>query len=87
MGEDEDILLDAEKQQRGKMMIFPSDTPSKTHMDYTTYVPAWGLLRAEPTNPMGNPMLGSGVEGTIPLTSLTTGVGQMKLDAPPRYVR
>ena len=85
MGGSDGILLDVEKQQRGKMAMFPSDHMPKTHEDYTASAPAWEPLGVGSTNLVGGTALGNGMSRNIPLMPLATRVGQMKLDAPPRY--
>ena len=67
------------------MAMFPSDYMSKSHEDYTASMLAWEPLGVGSTNPVGGTALGSGLSGNIPLMPLAIGVGQMKLDAPPRY--
>ena len=82
IGGSDGILLDAEKQQREKMAMFPSDHMPKTHEDYTMFAPAWEPLGVGSTNPVGGTALGSGMKGNILLMPLATGVGQMKPDVP-----
>ena len=81
----EEIVLDATKQQRGKMAIFPGDHVSMAYENHNVSVPAWEPLGAGSINPIGGSASGVGIGGSVPLTSLATEVGQMKLDAPPRH--